>query len=40
MTEPKTHLAFRFHGNFYLSYRGDTPDGLGPGAAYTGGRSP
>ena len=25
------HLAFRFHGNFYHSYRGDTPDELGFG---------
>jgi hypothetical protein len=24
-------LAFRFHGNFYHSYRGDTPDELGFG---------
>ena len=31
MTEPKIHLAFRFHGNFYHSYRGDTPDELGFG---------
>ena len=28
---PKIHLAFRFHGNFYHSYRGDTPDELGFG---------
>jgi hypothetical protein len=26
LTEPRIHLAFRFHGNFYHSYRGDTPD--------------
>jgi hypothetical protein len=25
------HLAFRFHGSFYHSYRGDTPDELGFG---------
>lgn len=31
MTETKIHLAFRFHGNFYHSYRGDTPDELGFG---------
>ncbi len=31
MTDPKIHLAFRFHGNFYHSYRGDTPDELGFG---------
>ncbi|HSN94527.1 MAG TPA: VTT domain-containing protein [Anaerolineaceae bacterium] len=31
MPEPKIHLAFRFHGNFYHSYRGDTPDELGFG---------
>ena len=31
MTEPKIYLAFRFHGNFYHSYRGDTPDELGFG---------
>src|SRR5450830_319772 len=31
LTEPKIHLAFRFHGNFYHSYRGDTPDELGFG---------
>ena len=31
LTEPKIHLAFRFHGNFYHSYRGDTPDVLGFG---------
>jgi hypothetical protein len=29
--EPKIHLAFRFHTNFYHSYRGDTPDELGFG---------
>src|SRR5512136_786305 len=28
---PDIHLAFRFHGNFYHSYRGDTPDELGFG---------
>ncbi len=28
---PGVHLAFRFHGNFYHSYRGDTPDELGFG---------
>lgn len=28
---PKIYLAFRFHGNFYHSYRGDTPDELGFG---------
>src|SRR5512135_1102510 len=28
---PNIHLAFRFHGNFYHSYRGDTPDELGFG---------
>lgn len=27
----RVHLAFRFHGNFYHSYRGDTPDELGFG---------
>ena len=31
MVQPKIHLAFRFHGNFYHSYRGDTPDELGFG---------
>jgi len=31
MPEPTIHLAFRFHGNFYHSYRGDTPDELGFG---------
>ncbi len=31
MNDPKIHLAFRFHGNFYHSYRGDTPDELGFG---------
>ena len=29
--EPLIHLAFRFHGNFYHSYRGDTPDERGFG---------
>jgi len=28
---PYIHLAFRFHINFYHSYRGDTPDELGFG---------
>ena len=28
---PKIFLAFRFHANFYHSYRGDTPDELPPG---------
>ncbi len=28
---PLIHVAFRFHGNFYHSYRGDTPDELGFG---------
>jgi hypothetical protein len=28
---PGIHLAFRFHGSFYHSYRGDTPDELGFG---------
>ena len=28
---PKIHIAFRFHGNFYHSYRGDTADELGFG---------
>ena len=28
---PKIHIAFRFHTNFYHSYRGDTPDELGFG---------
>lgn len=28
---PKVYIAFRFHGNFYHSYRGDTPDELGFG---------
>ncbi|MEW5872026.1 MAG: hypothetical protein AB1894_22345 [Chloroflexota bacterium] len=28
---PTIHIAFRFHGNFYHSYRGDTPDELGFG---------
>ena len=31
MSNPGIHLAFRFHGNFYHSYRGDTPDELGFG---------
>lgn len=31
MPEPTINLAFRFHGNFYHSYRGDTPDELGFG---------
>jgi hypothetical protein len=30
-TAAGVHLAFRFHGNFYHSYRGDTPDELGFG---------
>ncbi len=29
--DAKIHLALRFHGNFYHSYRGDTPDELGFG---------
>ncbi|MBN1250262.1 MAG: hypothetical protein JXC32_21540 [Anaerolineae bacterium] len=29
--DPRIHLAFRFHVNFYHSYRGDTPDELGFG---------
>ena len=29
--DPKIHIAFRFHVNFYHSYRGDTPDELGFG---------
>ena len=29
--DPKVFLAFRFHANFYHSYRGDTPDELGFG---------
>ena len=29
--QPRIHLAFRFHVNFYHSYRGDTPDELGFG---------
>ena len=29
--EVKIHLAFRFHANFYHSYRGDTPDEMGFG---------
>ncbi len=28
---PHIYLAFRFHGSFYHSYRGDTPDELGFG---------
>ncbi len=28
---PKISVAFRFHGSFYHSYRGDTPDELGFG---------
>ena len=28
---PTISLAFRFHANFYHSYRGDTPDELGFG---------
>jgi hypothetical protein len=28
---PYIYIAFRFHGNFYHSYRGDTPDELGFG---------
>jgi hypothetical protein len=28
---PKIYIAFRFHANFYHSYRGDTPDELGFG---------
>ncbi|HDP80322.1 MAG TPA: hypothetical protein ENN21_05715 [Spirochaetes bacterium] len=31
MNDPKIHIAFRFHGNFYHSYRGDTPDEMGFG---------
>lgn len=27
----RIHVAFRFHGNFYHSFRGDTPDELGFG---------
>ncbi|MCS6992451.1 MAG: hypothetical protein N2117_01630 [Anaerolineales bacterium] len=30
-TDAHIYLAFRFHGNFYHSYRGDTPDELGFG---------
>ena len=30
-TGPAIHLAFRFHGNFYHSFRGDTPDERGFG---------
>jgi hypothetical protein len=29
--ETRIHLAFRFHANYYHSYRGDTPDELGFG---------
>jgi len=29
--DPKISIAFRFHGSFYHSYRGDTPDELGFG---------
>ncbi len=29
--DARIYLAFRFHGNFYHSYRGDTPDELGFG---------
>jgi len=29
--DPIIYIAFRFHGNFYHSYRGDTPDELGFG---------
>jgi len=29
--DTRIHLAFRFHANFYHSYRGDTPDELGFG---------
>jgi hypothetical protein len=29
--DPRIYIAFRFHGNFYHSYRGDTPDELGFG---------
>lgn len=31
MSAALIYLAFRFHGNFYHSYRGDTPDELGFG---------
>lgn len=31
MHQPRIHVAFRFHVNFYHSYRGDTPDELGFG---------
>ncbi|MBU2512644.1 hypothetical protein KJ966_15010 [bacterium] len=31
MNSPKIHIAFRFHVNFYHSYRGDTPDEKGFG---------
>ncbi|MCP4749378.1 MAG: hypothetical protein GY866_00660 [Proteobacteria bacterium] len=30
-SNPRIFLAFRFHANFYHSYRGDTPDELGFG---------
>lgn len=30
-SQPKIFVSFRFHGNFYHSYRGDTPDELGFG---------
>lgn len=29
--DSRIYIAFRFHGNFYHSYRGDTPDELGFG---------
>ena len=29
--QPKIYISFRFHGNFYHSYRGDTADELGFG---------
>jgi hypothetical protein len=29
--DPRIFLAFRFHTNFYHSYRGDTPDEFGFG---------
>ena len=29
--DAKIYVAFRFHGNFYHSYRGDTPDEMGFG---------
>lgn len=31
MVSASIHIAFRFHGNYYHSYRGDTPDELGFG---------